>query len=197
MKKHWVTLRSKLMKPGVWIVLAIGALIGLAVIGVGSAAMDYTMTQEFCTSCHEMRNNVYAEYKDSIHDSNRTGVRAICADCHVPREPVDKWIRKIQAAGELYQHFVVGKLDTREKFESHRAELAKRVWTRMKATDSRECRHCHNAEKMSAELQSEKAQHRHEKGKAEGLTCIDCHYGIAHTEPEGAGPRDLKVTRLE
>lgn len=197
MKKLWLALRLLARKPSVWILLMTGALVGVAVVGVGSAAMEYTMTQEFCTSCHEMRDNVFAEYKGTIHDSNRTGVRATCPDCHVPREPVDKWIRKIQAAGELYQHFVVGKIDTREKFEAHRPELAKHVWTRMKQTDSRECRHCHNAEKMSSDLQSEKAQHRHQKGREEGLTCIDCHYGIAHTEPPGDGPRDLQVKRLK
>ena len=197
MKKHLSALWSLLLKPSAWIFLGAGALIGFAVFGIGSAAMQYTMTQDFCTSCHEMRDNVYAEYKDSIHDSNRTGVRAICADCHVPREPVDKWIRKVKALGELYQHFVVGKIDTREKFEAHRAELAKKVWTRMKETDSRECRHCHNEQKMSAELQSEKAQHRHQKGREEGLTCIECHYGIAHTEPEGEGPRELNVKRTQ
>jgi cytochrome c-type protein NapC len=29
---------------------------------------------------------LYQEYKDTIHYSNRTGVRAICPDCHMPRE---------------------------------------------------------------------------------------------------------------
>jgi cytochrome c-type protein NapC len=23
------------------------------------------------------------------------------------------------------------------------------------------------------------------------MTCIDCHYGIAHKEPEGPGPQEL------
>ncbi len=27
---------------------------------------------------------VYQEYKETIHYSNRSGVRAICPDCHVP-----------------------------------------------------------------------------------------------------------------
>ena len=29
---------------------------------------------------------LYQEYKDTLHYSNRTGVRAICPDCHMPRE---------------------------------------------------------------------------------------------------------------
>jgi cytochrome c-type protein NapC len=47
---------------------------------------------------------------------------------------------------------------------------------------------------MSTELQSEKAQARHKKAKAEGMTCIDCHFGIAHKEPEGPGPQELRKT---
>ena len=42
---------------------------------------------------------------------------------------------------------------------------------------------------MNNELQSEKARARHEKAKAEGKTCIDCHFGIAHPEPEGPDRR--------
>jgi cytochrome c-type protein NapC len=73
--------------------------------------------------------------------------------------------------------------------------MAKKVWTRMKKTDSLECRNCHNDKKMSADLQTEKARTRHAKGRAEGLTCIDCHFGIAHSEPEGPGPQELVVKK--
>lgn len=163
----------------------------LLVIG-GAAGLAWTSTETFCIGCHEMRNNVYAEYKDTIHDRNRTGVRAICTDCHVPREPVPLLIRKMRASLEVWGH-LTGVIDTKEKFEEHRSVLAQRVWTRMKETDSHECRNCHVAEKMNTDLQSEKARARHEKGRAEGLTCIDCHFGIAHKEPEGPGPREMKV----
>jgi cytochrome c-type protein NapC len=103
-------------------------------------------------------------------------------------------VRKVRASLELYGHFVSGVIDTKEKFQAHRYTLAKRVWTRMKQTDSLECRNCHHAEAMSSELQSARAQARHAKGKADGMTCIDCHFGIAHHEPEGGpGPQELKV----
>jgi len=105
-------------------------------------------------------------------------------------EPGAMLLRKLGATFELWGHFR-GVINTKEKFEAHRYELAKRVWTRMKKTDSLECRNCHKDAAMSAELQSEKAQNRHAKGKAEGLTCIDCHYAIAHDEPDGPGPQEI------
>lgn len=173
--------------------LAIVATVGAAALIVGGAAgLAWTNTEGFCIGCHEMRSTVYAEFKDTIHDTNRSGVRAICSDCHVPREVGPMLRRKVQATFEVIEH-LGGKIDTREKFESHRHALAERVWTRMLLTDSHECRNCHHAEKMSNDLQTEKAQARHEKGRNEGWTCIECHYGIAHEEPAGDGPVELRA----
>ena len=179
------------------VTLGLGVLVaGLVVSGVlmaaGAAGLAWTNTEAFCIGCHEMRANVYAEFKDTIHDKNRSGVRAVCSDCHVPREPIPMLKRKVAATFELWGHFR-GIIDTKEKFEAHRYEMAKRVWARMKQTDSLECRNCHKADSMSTELQSERAQARHAKGKQEGLTCIDCHFGIAHTEPDGPGPREMTL----
>jgi cytochrome c-type protein NapC len=174
---------------------------GLFVAGVfmvgGAAALAWTNTEAFCIGCHEMKNNVYAEYKGTIHDQNRTGVRAICSDCHVPREPVAMIKRKMQASLELYGHFVSKSIDTPEKFEAKRHELATHVWKRMQETDSVECRNCHNESKMSKELQTPKAQARHAKGKADKVTCIDCHFGIAHKEPNGPGPQELALVNVK
>lgn len=173
--------------------LAFGVFMVSALLITGGAlGLAWTETEQFCTGCHEMRDNVYAEYKGTIHDTNRTGVRAICSDCHVPRPPIDLIKRKMAASLEVWGH-LTGVIDTKEKFEAHRAKLAQNVWRRMKATDSLECRNCHHAEKMNSDLQSEKAKARHMSAKANGKTCIDCHFGIAHHEPEGPGPAEMKM----
>lgn len=171
------------------LVLVLGASVSL-VVG-GAAGLAWTNTESFCVSCHEMRDNVYAEFKGTIHDLNRSGVRAVCSDCHVPREPVALIKRKFAASWELY-HALAGTIDTPEKFQARRFEMALRVWKRMKDTDSLECRNCHRRDAMDPSLQSVRAQKRHASATAEGSTCIDCHFGIAHGEPEGPlGPRDL------
>jgi cytochrome c-type protein NapC len=185
-------LKSKIARAAAVAVLAI-VLVGGVMAG-GAAGLAWTNTEGFCIGCHEMRDNVYAEFKGTIHDTNRSGVRAVCSDCHVPREPIPMLRRKVAATFELWGHFT-GKIDTKEKFEKHRYELAKSVWTTMKRNDSHECRNCHKDESMSSELQSEKARARHAKGKAEGKTCIDCHFGIAHKEPDGPGPQELKLVK--
>lgn len=198
-KKAWQYLTSH-CKTCSRIRLALGVMLvvllfsGLMMI-VGATGLAWTNTEKFCVGCHEMRDNVYAEYKGTIHDTNRSGVRAVCADCHVPHEPGPMLKRKIEASFELWGHFVTGVIDTKEKFEAHRYTMAKRVWTRMKETDSLECRNCHKAESMSVALQSDRAKARHAKGKQDGKTCIDCHFGIAHKEPDGPGPQDFQVTK--
>jgi cytochrome c-type protein NapC len=145
-------------------------------------ALEATNTEAFCISCHEMRDNVYPELKETIHWSNRSGVRATCPDCHVPHQWIYKIRRKIQASNELF-HKILGTIDTREKFEAHRLELAKNVWAAMKATDSRECRNCHSVVSMNPAKQSAASKVMQDGLKA-GLTCIDCHMGIAHHLPK-------------
>lgn len=152
---------------------------GIIFWGGFNTAMEATNTLEFCISCHEMKENVYEEYKPTIHYSNRTGVRAGCPDCHVPDPWVHKFVRKIQATNELY-HKAVGTVDTPEKFNDHRLEMAKRVWKTMKETDSRECRNCHNLGFMALQFQKTRARNQHLNAFETGQTCIDCHKGIAH-----------------
>lgn len=172
--------------------LGVAGLFAAMLIAIGGAyGLAVTSTEEFCIGCHEMRDNPYKEYRGTVHDTNRTGVRAICTNCHVPHEPVPLILRKMRATFEVIGH-IRGVIDTKEKYEAHRAMLAERVWVRMLETDSLECRNCHTFEKMDKEKQTEKAQTRHAKARAEGWTCIECHYGIAHTEPEGDGPVELR-----
>jgi cytochrome c-type protein NapC len=179
------------------VVLAAGfalAWVGLTLFGT---TMVYTSTEAFCaTSCHEMANNSNMEYIGSSHDKNRTGVRATCVDCHVPHAPIPLYIAKMGALNDLWSHHVTHTVDTREKFEAQRPKMAQRVWTYMKGNDSRECRHCHTPANMDPDKQSPIAVARHEKGKREKLTCVDCHFGITHHEPQsGPGPQELDVDR--
>jgi cytochrome c-type protein NapC len=196
-RKIWEAIRGDSKSPGK-VALRVGiacfvVLVGIMVVAIGGATgLAWTSTLKFCISCHEMRDNVYAEYKDTVHDKNRTGVQVTCSQCHVPHDPGPLILRKMEATFEIWGK-LTGVIDTKEKFRAHRAELARRVWTRMLTTNSLECRNCHKPESMDPDKQTEKAKSRHAKAKKEGMTCIECHYAIAHDEPEGIGPQELKV----
>ncbi|EIJ43222.1 nitrate/TMAO reductase, membrane-bound tetraheme cytochrome c subunit [Beggiatoa alba B18LD] len=177
-KSRFKRLLTWLLTP----MLVLGFFSGIIFWGGFNWAMEATNNEQFCISCHEMKDNVYKEYQQTIHYSNRSGVRATCPDCHVPKDWTHKMIRKIQASNEVY-HKILGSVDTPEKFEAKRAQLAQHVWSVMEATDSRECRNCHKFEFMDFTRQQQRAMTAHSTGLTEGKTCITCHKGIAHSLP--------------
>jgi cytochrome c-type protein NapC len=125
----------------------------------------------------------FEEYKETVHYKNASGVRATCSDCHVPKQFFPKLAAKLIATKDIY-HEIIGTVDTREKYEKHRWDMASRVWAKMKATDSRECRSCHAFDSMDLSAQGRSARKRHPRAQMKGETCIDCHKGIAHEEPD-------------
>ena len=160
-----------------------GILLGVLGWGAFNTVLEATNDLGFCISCHEMRSTVYEEYKTSVHWANASGVRAVCADCHVPKDWTHKLVRKVQASGELWAK-LTGTIDTAEKFEARRLDLARHEWARMRASDSRECRNCHAYEAMDFHKQRPKSAEAMRVAQAKGFTCIDCHKGIAHRLPD-------------
>ncbi len=181
LRNHW-----KLTLTGLVALFVFSVGVGIS----GAYVLAATSTEEFCVGCHEMSYN-FEEYKGTIHDKNRTGVRAICTDCHVPHTPGPLVLAKIKASKDMFYTYIIPSINTKEKFEAKRAEMAHVVWKEMMASDSHQCRSCHRADKMDVDAQSAVAQKKHAKAKAEGTTCIECHYGIAHTEPSGPAPSEL------
>ena len=86
------------------------------------------------------------------------------------------------AAKDVY-HELAGTIDTAEKFESRRWTMANRVWDKMRATDSRECRSCHTFDAMDVDSHEKTARKKHRRAQRDGETCIECHTGLAHEEP--------------
>ncbi|MCW9051567.1 MAG: cytochrome c3 family protein [Motiliproteus sp.] len=184
--RYWAMLTTP-AKTAMGGILVGGFIAGVVFWGGFNTALEVTNTEEFCISCHEMRDNVYQELKETIHYSNRSGVRATCPDCHVPKEWTYKIIRKIQASKEVWGK-ITGIVDTPEKFDAHRREMADREWARMKANDSRECRNCHDFQSMDYSEQGRRSVKQHQDALATGQkTCIDCHKGIAHQLPDMKG----------
>ena len=164
-------------------------LTALCLMGIGAAAlwgtqfiMHKTSSQEFCISCHSM-SQPKEEWGSSSHFSNAKGIRAECADCHVPQEGWHYVKAKFIALKDVWYE-MQGKLDSKEKYEAHRAELAKIVWDDMKATGSETCRSCHSFDAMDFSQQPKVAKQMHMDAVKNGQTCIDCHKGIVHFLPE-------------
>jgi len=182
-KIFWQRL-SRPSKAASGVLLGLGFVGGILFWGAFNTGMEATNTEAFCSSCHAP---IVAEIRETIHYSNRSGVRAICSDCQVPHEWTDKIIRKVQASKELVA-YALGTIGTLEKFHARRGYLANREWQRMKANDSRECRNCHDFDFMDFSEQGRRSVAQHSTALASGeKTCVDCHKGIAHRLPDMSG----------
>jgi len=186
-KKYWLTFWRPSLHFGLGFLTLGGFIAGIIFWGGFNTALEATNQEAFCISCHEMENNVYEELQETIHFTNRSGVRATCPDCHVPHEWTHKIARKMQASKEVWGK-LFGTINTREKFLEKRLELAQHEWARLKANDSLECRNCHNFDYMDFTRQSARASAQHSTALAKSeKTCIDCHKGIAHHLPDMSG----------
>ena len=163
--------------------LVLGVVIGVGATVTTQVMIAVTGSDEFCGgACHSMQW-VAREHKESAHHVNRTGVGAGCHDCHIPKAyPEVLWYKAFAGTKDVIQE-LRGVISTEEKFKKERLRMAQSVWAEYKANDSRNCRNCHHftAEIVAKQKDFVKPMHAQVlEGKA---TCIDCHKGIAHTEP--------------
>lgn len=165
---------------------ALAFLLGAVALGSANYVLHATSTTDFCYTCHSHENFIKPEYEASTHFSNAAGVRAGCSDCHLPH---DNWFElvwtKMVVSLDIIPE-VAGKLDTAEKYAAHRAEMAESVWRQFKENDSKFCRSCHSIAAMDLESQERRTARQHSRAVENGETCIDCHYGLVHEEPENA-----------
>jgi nitrate/TMAO reductase-like tetraheme cytochrome c subunit len=182
-KRFFRWLFSPSARLSVIALLLIGLVLGAGAVISTQVAVAMTGTNEFCgTACHSHAKFVYPEHKESLHYSNRTGVRATCGDCHIPHDYPAKLLYKANAGiRDAFAEFG-GVISTQEKFEKERWRMANHVWDEMRANNSANCRTCHVPSAMAN--QSSRAQRSHKRFFAGEKTCIDCHTGVAHKEPE-------------
>ncbi|MCG9026931.1 pentaheme c-type cytochrome TorC [Laribacter hongkongensis] len=169
-------------KIGLGILVTTGFVAGIVAWQAFSKAMEVTNSEAFCTGCHTMQQNL-TELKGTVHWTNRTGVRARCADCHVPHDFTDKMARKMKASVEVWSH-LTGKISTPESFESNRLRLAQNEWLRFRANGSKECRTCHDYSTMDFNKMRETSKQAMLGAAQRNQSCMDCHKGIAHHLPD-------------
>jgi cytochrome c-type protein NapC len=161
----WSALRRPAAKWSLLSLLLVGVTSGILFWGgFNTGDGDATNTLEFCIGCHEMRDNVYAEYKQHhplLQPHRRAGdcLRLPCAEGldaqDDPQDPGEQGGLG-QAAGQ-HRH-------ARKVRGAPRLELAEREWARMKARDSRECRNCHNFDFVECRAEGRRSAKMHMTG---------------------------------
>ena len=171
-------------------ILLYGFGLGIVFWGGFHWMIELSNTETFCVSCHEHSEYTMPEVAASKHYSNAEGIRAACYDCHVPRDWLHKVTTKIYVTRELFHH-LAGTIDSHDKYEAKRAVLAQHVWQLMRDSGSRECRNCHDYGSMNLKAQEGLAARQHQLAADRGVSCIDCHMGVAHKLPPGTPERRL------
>jgi len=160
--------------------LAVGGVLGAAALLASVEVNRHTSTDAFCTSCHSMKH-VAADpfFTKSKHRSNTAGVAVGCAGCHIP---TTNWFV------ETYVHVSSGIRDVIAEqtnnftdpamWEKRRVELAHYVRDEMRRNDSVTCRGCHVP--AAIHPASERGRAAHALLAERQMTCIDCHFNLAH-----------------
>ena len=210
--KWFINIWRTLTKPAKYLTLGTVSLsaflMGVIFWGGFNTALEMTNTEEFCISCHSMESMPYKELQETVHWSNHSGVRATCPDCHVPHNWSRKIARKIEASHDMWG-WMLQTVNTPEKFEDKRLEMASREWKRFDRDNSLACKNCHNYDSMKWEDMSKLAQKQMKRAAEIDQSCIDCHKGIAHKLPDmgtsrapeliaqvGSGERSLQTDQF-
>lgn len=178
-------LKTFLLQPSskysVLFLMVVGVLLG-AVLLIGSfVSMEITGSNAFCLSCHEMQA-AYDEYIESSHYKNHSGVTTLCGECHLPHKYPLKIFVKASRLAEVWYH-LLGVIDTKEKYELNRLNMAQKVWDELRDNGSQYCIACHAFENMRIDKQTLHAQRAHARAVRTDKSCIECHQGVAHKLP--------------
>lgn len=66
----WAFIARPSARFSLGVLVIIGGIAGVLFWGAFNWAMEISNTEAFCISCHEMRDNVYQELKQTIHYKN-------------------------------------------------------------------------------------------------------------------------------
>lgn len=189
-------------RPGIWariwrrpqsrwlLGIPLGGLLALLLGATGLGSLNWVVHQTsstaFCLGCHSHEAFIKPEYEASSHFRNEFGVRAACADCHLPH---DNWFElmftKVLVSKDVIGE-AMGKISTQEKYTAHRGAMAQTVWRQLLANGSKFCKSCHSFDAMDLAAQGGAPGRQHRKAMQEGASCVECHRGIVHRLPDNA-----------
>ncbi|MDH3975382.1 MAG: NapC/NirT family cytochrome c [Deltaproteobacteria bacterium] len=137
----------------------------------------FSRTEAFCTSCHSM-DLMGKEYRESIHYSSRSGVRASCGDCHVSKGTLAAMWEHFMAASMVYSEALHDFSDP-VATEKARPQMAFKARKWFRERGSATCRNCHVLDAILGSRRGIGAVHIDDAMKKDG-NCIECHMNLVH-----------------
>lgn len=183
--------------------LAAGALVGAAVLVATTQMVRATSTNEFCAgACHSMQW-ANAAYQRSVHYSNSMGMRAGCADCHIPHHtghsgPLD-YLQLVAFKTHIGIRDMIaevrGTISTREKWEEARPRLSEEFEQWVKDGHSITCTGCHDLRAFGGDYSEMTKMVHADLLHAKAVNCLKCHKHVGHVYEEA--PARIAPTSVE
>ena len=145
-----------------WLALAVAVSIGVLgglgafTFGYGDGSAYLTNNPEACANCHVMDGHF-----DSWVNSSHRDV-ATCNDCHLPHDPVGKWIVKADNGFFHSLAFTTGEFHEPIRIKERNARVVQGA-----------CLHCHS-DFVHFMLPAERGE--------DMLSCVQCHTDVGHAE---------------
>jgi len=171
--------------------ISLGIVVGVAGVAGTTWMVNASSSVNFCaTECHSMQWAA-AAYERGPHFVNPAGVRATCADCHIPFEsrPATPfqyvfgtlWSKGVFGAQDVYAK-MLGTISDRSRWEAERPRLEAQVKAWLRANNFETCHGCHRDAAFSPKGASAfMAVEAHTRaGRDAKLDCLECHSGFAH-----------------
>lgn len=144
-----------------------------------------------CLGCHQ--SGVARHWDDALHMANNVTCIS-CHDLHADQDPVLDPDRQIGVCTVCHKTQKAG-IHGREKMlrmnppctRCHNPHADQRPQGVMLGNDSAGCRHCHKMNAMAGSARvSDRAKAYHRTLDGGDKTCIDCHIGVAHGDPDAS-----------
>lgn len=167
-----------------FVLLGAGFAIGAVTVAATTWMVSASSSDNFCAgACHSMQWAA-AAYERGPHYSNALGVRASCADCHIPYEdrPVTPfqylfgtlWTKGLAGVADVY-HKLAGTIEDKQKWEVDRSRLSSQVDSWLAKTHSVTCQGCHDLAAFSGKGNVMAAQVHAGVVNASTVDCTSCH----------------------
>jgi len=171
--------RSKMTKLLLWLIVL--ALIPVVVIASWAGTeflLEKSSGAEFCTTCHTMEPMVRA-YEKTIHGgNNKLGIKAKCADCHLPHD---------NSLNYMFTKAKTGLTDIWSQMtydEDNPPNWAEKRRHRDRYVFDSGCLKCHG-EKASGDDPSHPAYFAGGDSPFKGqekFRCVNCHFYVGHSD---------------
>ncbi len=166
--------------PKIYYYLAGGGLAVGLIISLSTAVMiHYTSDAEFCGSCHAMEP-IKMAYDDDVHGGNNAfGIRAKCADCHLPHDSTLKylWVKQMSGLSDTIDHLFK---------DSSKTDWVKKQARRAEYVYDSGCLVCHtrltDSPKMANWKKDIHKQYFKHKDDNDNFRCVNCHQHVGHKD---------------